>query len=79
MDFKELKFKDRDEMVEVVRSWHSSVPFQVEKLRDQRLRYIYKTRYDFRKNLVDWDYQMLLRDFAPIIHYAHYRDWRLGM
>ena len=39
-------------------------------------RYHYKTRYDFRLNLVDWDYQMNLKEYAPIIHFYHYREWR---
>lgn len=76
IDLKELRFKDRDEMTEVIRSWHSYHEFKIEKLRDQRLRHHYGTRYDHRKNLVDWDYQMSLKDYAPIIHFFHYREWR---
>ena len=47
------------------------------KLRDTRLRYLFGTRYDFRSNLVDWDFNMLLNEGAPIIHYYHYKTWRL--
>ncbi|KAL4428975.1 hypothetical protein ABPG74_011171 [Tetrahymena malaccensis] len=75
-DFKEVKFKERDELSDIVNSWHSKIPFTMEKHRDQRLRYHYKERYDFRKNLIDWDYQMGLKDFASIIHFYHYREWR---
>jgi dynein assembly factor 3 len=64
-----IKFKERDEMVEVLGSWRSKVEFNMEKNRDQRLRYHYKERYDFRKNLIDWDYQMGLREWAPIINF----------
>ncbi len=45
--------------------------------RDQKLRYLYKERYDYRSNLIDWDYNMLLTQAAPIIHYYHYKEWRL--
>lgn len=55
-DFSELRYKDRDEVVDSVKSWSSKIPFPMEKHRDQRLRYHYKERYDFRKNLIDWDY-----------------------
>jgi dynein assembly factor 3 len=34
IDLKELRFKDRDEMTEVIRSWHSYHEFKIEKLRD---------------------------------------------
>lgn len=49
----------------------------MEKLRDNKLRFLYKERYDYRSNLVDWDFNMLLQEWAPIIHYYHYREWRL--
>ena len=38
IDLKEIKFKDRDEIVEIIRSWYRIVPFEIAKLRDQRLR-----------------------------------------
>jgi dynein assembly factor 3 len=49
----------------------------MEKLRDQRLRNMFKERYDYRNNLVDWDFNMLLAEAAPIIHFFHYKEWRL--
>jgi len=48
----------------------------MECLRDSRLRGHYKTRYDFRTNLVDWDYQMDVVPNAVVVHWIHYRDWR---
>lgn len=30
----------------------------MEKLRDYRLRHLYGERYDFRRNVLDWDYQV---------------------
>jgi len=71
-----LKGEERDDLSEIVQSWNIKVPFEMEKLRDQRLRYLYKERYDFRTNLIDWDYNMLLQEYAPIVHYYHYREWR---
>ena len=40
-------------------------------------RYHYKERYDYRRNLTDWDYQMGLKAQAPIVHFYHYREWRM--
>lgn len=56
VDLRELKFKDRDDLVDILRAWYSTAEFQIEKLRDHRLRYHYGARYDFRANIVDWDY-----------------------
>jgi dynein assembly factor 3 len=47
-------------------------------LRDTRIRAHYGERYDHRRNLVDWDYSMSLKDFAPLVHQKEYREWRLN-
>lgn len=67
-----------------MQAWSSKLPltidkaeFDMEKLRDQRLRFFFKERYDYRSNLVDWDFSMQLSEFAPIVHYYHYKEWRL--
>ena len=26
--------------------------------------------------MIDWDYNMGLKDYASIIHFIHYREWR---
>lgn len=75
-DFKELKYKDRDDLVDIFGSWNTKVPFNMEGTRDQRLRYHYKERYDYRANLIDWDYVWNLKEDASIIHYREYKDWR---
>jgi dynein assembly factor 3, axonemal len=55
--FDELKFKERDEMEEIISSYHDSHKFDIEKYRDDRIRHHMGVRYDSRANLVDWDYQ----------------------
>lgn len=52
--------------------------FDIQKHWDQRLRFMFKERYDFRANLTDWDYSMLLTENAPLIHFYHYKEWRLS-
>jgi hypothetical protein len=75
-DLSEIKFKEIDELVEIFKSWNSKVKFDIELHRDQRLRYLFGKRYDYRTNLIDWDYQMGVKPVVPIVHWYHYRDWR---
>jgi dynein assembly factor 3 len=73
-----LKFKQRDELENVFKTWSESVPWDLTALRDQRLRKMYGQRYDVKKNLVDWDYRQGLKaapDFG-IVHTKQYREWR---
>ena len=56
LDFDTLRFKDRDDMEEVFSSCLKKHPFDIEKLRDHRLRHHFADRYDTRRNQVDWDY-----------------------
>ena len=48
----------------------------VETLRDFRLRHHFGDRYDFRNNLIDWDYQSTVKPNAGCVHYTQYRSWR---
>ena len=73
----DMKFKVRDEMEEVFASWKAKAAFDIEKHRDQRLRYSLKERYDARKNVVDWDFQFSLKKYAPLVKGQEYRDFRL--
>jgi dynein assembly factor 3 len=50
VNFSNLRFKDRDDMEEIFSSYYKKHPFDMEKLRDQRLRHHFQERYDFRKN-----------------------------
>ncbi len=45
-------------------------------LRDYRLRHNFGDRYDFRNNLIDWDYQGTVKPNAGCVHYTQYRAWR---
>ena len=73
-----MKFKDRDEIEDVFSSWLSAHPFDIEQLRDTRLRAHYGKRYDFRRNLVDWDYNFGVKDFAKKVNQLEYRQFRLS-
>jgi dynein assembly factor 3 len=71
-----MKHKERDELEDVFKTWSQSVPFDIEHYRDERLRVLYGTRYDSRKNVLDWDYHMKMVKMASVIHPWEYRDWR---
>ncbi len=57
-----LRFKDRDDLEEIFMTYYKRVAFDMEKLRDHRLRHHFAERYDFRANAIDWDYQFAIRD-----------------
>ena len=38
-------------------------------MRDSKLRYLFKDRYDYRANLIDWDFNANLIGVAPIVHF----------
>jgi dynein assembly factor 3 len=73
-----LKNKERDQLDEIFSEWRSrSVDIALEW--DERLRQTLKTRYDHKKNIFDWDYQMALRrthPLATIIAHIEYENWR---
>lgn len=72
-----LKYKERDEMEFIYKTWdEGSGAFDMAQLRDYRLRHNYGDRYDYRTNLVDWDYQAVLKKESGIVHWVQYRDWR---
>jgi dynein assembly factor 3 len=52
-------------------------PFDIEKMRDDRLRHFFKERYDWRRNLVDWDYSFEIKPLCPLMHQQDYKDWRV--
>ena len=71
-----LKFRDRDELEDVISSYFSNHKFDIEKEHEQRKRYHLKQRYDNRKNMFDWDYQMYIKELAPYVHPNEYKKWR---
>lgn len=75
LDLSHLKFKDRDTLQDIFKGWDQAVPFDVERLREQRCRGYYRERYDYRKNLMDWDYQNHIKPVAGIIHWYHYKEF----
>ena len=76
IDFSLLKHRERDELQRVFKSWDTSIPFNAQELLDRRLRLLYKDRYDFRKNVIDWDYQWALKPIGSIVHIRQFRQWR---
>ena len=68
-----LKFKERDELEQTISSYYNSHPFDIEQMWEQRLRASIKERYDFRKNMFDWDYNMYVKEVAPYIHVREYK------
>jgi len=75
IDLTHLKFKDRDIMQDILKGWDMAVPFDIEALRDQRCRGYYRERYDYRKNMMDWDYTTFVKEVAGIIHWYHYKEF----
>ena len=77
IDFDNLKYKERDELEETIKAWHSKHEFDIEDLRDQRLRYHFKERYDARKNLVDWDFTFGISKIAKVVSSQQYKEFRM--
>ena len=76
IDLSCLTHKQIDSMQEIFSSYDSKYPYDIEKYRNDRVRYCLKDRYDYRKNLFDWDYNMNIQNFAPIIRLRYYIYWR---
>eukprot|EP00898_Chlorokybus_atmophyticus_P001883 jgi/Chlat1/2696/Chrsp180S02869 len=75
-DLSQLKYRERDDLVDTLRSWKRNVLCDMSAMREWRLRKHYGDRYDARRNLVDWDYHMRLQSVASIVHFKQYREWR---
>ena len=72
VNFNTLKFKERDELEDVISSYYENHPFDIEKLRDDRMRGHFRDRYDCRKNVCDWDYSFYVKKIAPEINIREY-------
>ena len=77
INFDQLKFKERDEIEDVLSSWYSTHEYDIEKNRDTGLRAHFKDRYDFRRNMCDWDFGMYLSKLTPLMNKREYIAWRL--
>lgn len=88
LDISMLKFQDRDRIVESLQKYRRQVDYDMVKAWDTRSRKFYGDRYDFRRNMIDWDYHMRLMacgtpspgldpSLGSIIHFHHFRHWRL--
>ncbi|EPR64681.1 hypothetical protein TGDOM2_271315 [Toxoplasma gondii GAB2-2007-GAL-DOM2] len=77
VDLSHLKHRQRDEIQEVMTAWHPAVQFDVDALREQRLRHCYGQRFDYKVNLMDWNYQMNLSPMVPILHWRQYKRFAL--
>jgi len=58
LDISLLKFSERDALVDAVHKWRSNNAFDMVSAWDVRMRRWYGDRYDFRRNMIDWDYHM---------------------
>lgn len=74
MSIDQLKYKEKDDLETIFKFWRKKSPdlFNMTDLWEYRLRNYFKQRYDARTNLADWDYQMKLKDLAPIVHVKQY-------
>ena len=86
-DLRTLKYAERDALAEVFRNWRRTNRIDMAALRRTRLQRFYRDRYDFRRNMVDWDYHMRLQEAGVdgvsresaaghFIHFQHFREWR---
>jgi len=79
VDLSPLKFKERDFLEAILKFWREEdvTKFPMHDLWDARVRQYLETRYDYRRNVFDWDYNMKLseRD-AKVINGKQYAQWR---
>lgn len=78
VDLSALKYRERDRLVDVFRSWSPEVPFDVVGMRDYRLRSFYAERYDHRQGACDWDYHQRVKPAAGVVHSKLYKEWRMS-
>ncbi|KAF6252475.1 hypothetical protein COO60DRAFT_1672301 [Scenedesmus sp. NREL 46B-D3] len=85
-DLSLLRYADRDALLEAFQRYRHKANFDMAKAWDGRCRKWYADRYDFKTNMVDWDYHMRLSPrgtpfldaaVGSIVHFQHFRHWRL--
>lgn len=78
IDFSHLRYQERDEVEDIVWTWHSKFPFDIEQAWDQRLWYYFAERYDHRANLVDWDFTFNIDKYiTKMITFKQYKNFRV--
>ena len=78
LDFSNLKYKERDQLEDCLKQYSRRTIFDMESLRDHRMRGLYAERYDARKSLSDWDWHAGIKPTASIIHVKLFKEWRLS-
>jgi dynein assembly factor 3 len=73
INFETLKFKERDEVEDIFSSYLSKHKFDIEQLRDQRVRALLKERYDVKQNMTDWDYNFGIKDYSKTVNQREYK------
>ncbi|XP_061765351.1 dynein axonemal assembly factor 3-like [Nerophis ophidion] len=81
LDASLLKFRERDELVRIFKSWvqpvMSSAPISISKAWDYRVRQHLGTRYDSKRGCFDWDLMMKLHEKGcSVINKQQYMRWR---
>lgn len=79
VDLTPLKFKERDFLEAILKFWREEdvAKFPMNELWDGRNRQYLETRYDYRRNVFDWDYNMKLKEKdARVINGKQYAHWR---
>ncbi|DBA71332.1 TPA: Dynein assembly factor 3, axonemal [Trebouxia sp. C0005] len=84
-DLSLMRFQQRDDVAETFRKYNRKAPYDMQKAWDARIRKFYGSRYDYKRNAIDWDYHMRLAQqgtpgldpsVGSIIHFYHFRRWR---
>lgn len=75
--FENLHFREVDDLKEIIDSYSEKVDFNIEKLREERMRFLFKDRFDYKENMVDWDYQMKMKKFLDYMGYVIYKRFRI--
>jgi dynein assembly factor 3, axonemal len=76
VDLSLLKYREKDELEDCFKTYSRAFPFDVDTLRDHRMRGYYAERYDARVALSDWDYHATIKGSASIIHVKQFKEWR---
>ncbi|TPX58987.1 hypothetical protein PhCBS80983_g02762 [Powellomyces hirtus] len=77
ISMKHLKFREKDDLSATLNFYRSPKPFDVRNMWDERLRHYYGLRYDVRESVIDWDWNMKMKEKAPTIDAISFSEFRL--